>query len=44
MAADGKIGPSIGEILKAGLVELQNVVIPPPSVPGPKAPEIDMEK
>jgi hypothetical protein len=41
MAADGKIGPSIGEILKAGLVELQNVVIPPPQPPAPKEPEMD---
>jgi hypothetical protein len=41
MAADGKLGPSIGEILKAGLVELQNVVIPPPQTPAPKEPEME---
>jgi hypothetical protein len=40
MAANGKIGPSIGEILKAGLVELQNAVIPPPQAPTPKEPEM----
>ena len=41
MAADGKLGPSIGEVLKQGLTELQNVVIPPPQAPAPKEPEMD---
>jgi hypothetical protein len=42
MAADGKIGPTIGEVLKAGLVELQQAVsLAPPPTPAPKEPDME---